>query len=70
MQFEQTVLDSLNLARGALEKAAETYEKCKTEPMTFDEGPLFGTLDLVDTALWELNNVKAIHKEPEKANAN
>lgn len=59
--FEQGALDTLYLAKRAIERAIAYYEACKNHPaLTTDDGPLFAAIDNVKTARIELKAFRDI----------
>ena len=60
-QFEQGGLDSLYLAKAALERAIQAYENApRGVQLSLDSGPLFATNDHLTTVSQEINEFKLI----------
>lgn len=61
IRFEQGALDSLYMAKQAIERAITDYEACKNLPaLTVEHGQLFAAIDNADTAQLELKAFRDI----------
>lgn len=62
MQWQQGALDSLVLAREAVDRAIAAYEKAREGQLSLDSGSLYEATDNANTAIAELVDFHKIAK--------